>query len=51
MKEPTNKIKILKTLLESPRTTGEIAIELGYIDDKGYGRYNVVNPDLQTLAQ
>src|SRR5659263_693 len=51
MKEPTNKIKILKTLLESPKTTGNIAIALGYKDDKGHGKYNNVTPDLKTLSQ
>jgi hypothetical protein len=49
MKEPTNKIKILKTLLESPKKTGQIAIELGYIDDKGHGKYNNISSDLTTL--
>lgn len=51
MKDSTNKIKILKTLLESPKTTGEIAIKLDYIDEKGYGRYNVIESDLNTLEQ
>lgn len=45
------KEKIIKTLLESPKTTGEIAIELGYIDDKGHGKYNIINPDLNILKQ
>jgi hypothetical protein len=51
MKDSTNKIKILKILLESPKTTGEIAIELGYLDKKGHGKYNIINSDLKTLTQ
>lgn len=47
----TIKKKIIKTLLESPKTTGEIAIELGYIDDKGHGKYNIIKPDLNTLER
>ncbi len=42
--------KILKTLLESPKTTGEIATKLELIDRKtGYPRYNMVKPSLNTL--
>ncbi len=51
MKDSTNKIKILKTLLESPKNTGQLAIELGYIDDKGHGRYHIIEKDLNTLGQ
>ncbi len=51
MDELTIKDKILKTLLESPKTTGEIAMELGYIDEKGHGRYNIIGSDLNTLEQ
>jgi len=51
MNYSTIKEKILKTLLESPKTTGKIAIELGYIDKNGYGRYNIIKPDLNTLEQ
>jgi hypothetical protein len=51
MNKLTIKERILKTLLESPKTTGKIAIELGYIDDKGHGKYNIIKPDLNTLEQ
>lgn len=51
MNDLTIKEKILKTLLESPKTTGKIAIELGYIDKNGHGRYNIIKPDLNTLKQ
>lgn len=51
MNEFTIKERILKTLLESPKTTGQIAITLGYIDDKGHGKYNIIKPDLNTLEQ
>jgi hypothetical protein len=49
--EITNKEKIVKSLLESPKSTGEIAKDLGFIDAKGYGRYNFVLSDLHTLEQ
>lgn len=46
----TNKEKIIKSLLVSPKTTGEIAKDLGYFDATGkYGRYNYVISDLNTL--
>jgi hypothetical protein len=51
MEKPTIKVKILKTLLESPKTTGNVAIALGYKDDKGRGIYKNVQPDLNTLTQ
>ncbi len=41
--------KILQTLLKSPKSTGEIAKKLGYIDKNGNGKYNVVSPDLEKL--
>lgn len=41
--------KILQTLLKSPKSTGEIAKELGYTDKNGNGKYNVVSPDLGKL--
>lgn len=49
MKDSTNKIKILKTLLESPKTTGQIAIALDYIDNKGHGIYKNISSDLEKL--
>ncbi len=51
MNELTIKERIIKTLLESPKTTGEIAIELGYIDVNHHGKYNIINTDLKTLKQ
>lgn len=51
MKNSTNKIKILKTLLESPKTTGQIAIALDYKDNKGHGIYKNIISDLKTLGQ
>ncbi|MGB8218538.1 MAG: hypothetical protein WCE94_14670 [Candidatus Methanoperedens sp.] len=50
MDDLTIKEKILKSLLESPKTTGKIALELGYVDKKTkYPRYNIINSDLNTL--
>lgn len=45
----TIKEKILKLLLESSKTTGEIAKELGYVDKNGMGKYNNIKADLNTL--
>ena len=47
----TNQTLILKTLLESPKTTGEIAKALGKIDKNGNGKYNVVADDLKRLKK
>lgn len=49
MQELTVKEKIIKILLKSPRTTGDIAKDLGYIDNKGFGKYNAIEKDLKTL--
>lgn len=43
------KERIVQVLLVSPKSTGEIAKKLGYIDKKGNGRYNVVSPYLKEL--
>ncbi|MCX9026530.1 MAG: hypothetical protein OIN85_10625 [Candidatus Methanoperedens sp.] len=51
MAELTIKERILKALLESPKTTGNLAIELGYVDEKGYGKYNFIKADLNTLEE
>ncbi len=52
MSDLTVKEKILKALLQSPKTTGEIATKLELIDEKtGYPRYNMIKPDLNTLEQ
>jgi len=46
------KIRILQTLLESPKRTGEIAIELGYKNKKtGYGDYHNVTPGCNKLVK
>ena len=47
----TNQRLILETLLESPKTTGEIAKALGKIDKNGNGKYNVVVDDLKRLKK
>lgn len=49
MDKETNQVKILKTLLGSPKTTGEIAINLGYIDNNVYGNYKIIGGDLKKL--
>jgi hypothetical protein len=47
----TLRAKILQTLLKSPKSTGEIAKKLGYIDKNRNGKYNVVGPDLEKLKE
>lgn len=47
----TIKEKIIKTLLESNKTTGEIAITLGYSDENGHVKYNNVGDDLDSLEE
>lgn len=50
MNDLTIKEKILMSLLEFPKTTGNIALELGYFNEKTkYPRYNVIKSDLNTL--
>lgn len=52
MTDSTVKEKILQTLLVSiSKTTGDIAIELGYVDTNGYGKYKNIKSDLNTLSQ
>jgi hypothetical protein len=47
----TNKERILASLLESSKTTADLAKELGYIDSKGTARYNIINNDLDKLVE
>ncbi len=46
MEDLTLKEKILQKLLESPKTTGELTVSLGY--EKG--KYNAIDKDLKTLV-
>ncbi len=48
----TIKERIIRTLLDKPSTTGEIARKLGYYKKEGigkYGKYNVIAGDLKLL--
>jgi hypothetical protein len=45
----TNQEKILGMLFKSPKTTTELANELGYVDSKGTARYNMIKDDLDKL--
>jgi DNA-binding HxlR family transcriptional regulator len=49
MQKEVNKGKILGLLLKSPKTTAELARELGYINREGIARYNIINKDLKNL--
>lgn len=49
MDDLTQKEKILTTLFESQKKTGEIAKALGYATEKGIGKYNVVGDALKYL--
>ncbi|WP_292388747.1 winged helix-turn-helix domain-containing protein [Methanosarcina sp. UBA5] len=51
MKTETNKGKILDLLLDSPKTTAELAHELGYVNSEGIARYNVIDKDLKKLVE
>ena len=50
MQEKTNQERILGSLLESSKTTAELANELGYIDSEGVPRYNIIHRDLKKLT-
>lgn len=51
MSKTTIKENILISLLEAPKKTGQIAKELKYINKKtGYGKYNVIKPECNTLV-
>jgi hypothetical protein len=51
MKTETNKELILGSLFESPKTTGQLARELNYVDTKGIPGYSSVGDDLQDLIK
>ncbi len=51
MQEETNQGKILGSLLESSKTTAELANELGYVNPKGTPRYNIITNDLSKLIK
>ena len=51
MKTETNKGKILDILFDYPKTTAELAHELGYVNSEGIARYNIINKDLKRLVE
>ncbi len=51
MRKKSNKERILDGLLESSKTTGELATELGYVDPDGTPRYKIIGRDLDTLEE
>lgn len=51
MQKSTNKERILGRLLNSPKTTAELARELGYIGPEGVPRYNIIDKDLKALKK
>jgi hypothetical protein len=51
MRKETNKGKILGILLESSKTSAELAHELGYVNSEGSARYNIINKDLKKLVE
>ena len=51
MKMETNKELILGSLLGSPRTTGQLARELKYVDKKGNAGYSIIGDDLEDLVE
>lgn len=51
MRKETNKGKMLAVLFDSPKTTAELAYELGYVSSEGIARYNVINKDLKKLVE
>jgi hypothetical protein len=51
MRKRTNQERILTNLLQFPKTTAELANELGYINTKGIARYNIINKDLDKLVE
>ena len=46
MKTETNKELILGSLLVSPKTTGQLARELNYVNTKGIAGYSTIRNDL-----
>lgn len=51
MPEKTNQERILSSLFESSKTTGELAKELGYTDPEGHGNYKIILRDLKILEE
>lgn len=51
MQKNTNKGRILGSLLNSSKTTAELARELGYVDPEGVPRYNIIDKDLKALKK
>lgn len=51
MQKITNKGRMLVRLLDSSKTTAELAIELGYVKADGIARYNVIVRDLHRLVK
>lgn len=51
MQKIVNKGRILGKLLKSPKTTAELARELGYVNNEGVARYNIINKDLKSLEE
>jgi hypothetical protein len=51
MQRKSNKERILDSLLESSKTTGELATELGYFDPDGTPRYKIIGRYLDTLEE
>jgi predicted transcriptional regulator len=51
MKTETKKELILGSLLVSPKTTGQLARELNYVDTKGIAGYSTIRNDLQDLVE
>ena len=51
MREKSNKERILGSLLESSKTTGELTTKLGYKDPDGTPRYKIIGRDLKELKE
>jgi hypothetical protein len=51
MRDKSNKERILGSLLESSKTTGELTIELGYENPDGTPCYKVIGRDLKELNE
>jgi DNA-binding PadR family transcriptional regulator len=51
IRKETNKELILGSLLEFPKTTGQLARELDYFDSKGNPDYGIIYKDLQKLIK
>ena len=51
MDAETNQSKILGILLESSKTTAELAKKMGYVNSMGIARYNIIYNDLKKLEE